>query len=193
MQVLRRTQLRWSVVSTVAIAWLFVIPRTSEAQRRGGGGGRGRSFGGGAGSIGRTGGARTSSGGGNRLSGGNGGAARTSVNRDFGNTSVDRANINSANINKTNINNANINRNYNMDVDVDNGWDWGNHPVATGAAFAAGAAVTSAAIGSVVYSLPPSCGTVVVGGVSYQQCGSTWYEPQFSGTSVNYVVVQEPH
>jgi len=203
MQVLRRTQLRWSVVSTVAIAWLFVMPRTSEAQRRGGGGGGGRSFGGGAGSIGRTGGARTSSGGGNRLSGGNGGAARTSVNRDFGNTSVDRASINNANINKANINNANINkaninnvnvnRNYNMDVDVDNGWDWGNHPVATGAAFAAGAAVTSAAIGSVVYSLPPSCGTVVVGGVSYQQCGSTWYEPQFSGTSVNYVVVQEPH
>jgi len=212
MQVLGRTQVRWSVVSMVAIAWLVIVPRTSEAQRRGGGGGArgggGRSFGGGAGSIGRTEGARTSSGGGNRLSGGYGGAARTSVNRDFGNTSVDRANVNSANINKaninsanvnraninnTNINNANINRNYNMDVDVDNGWDWGSHPVATGAAFAAGAALTSAAVGSVVYSLPPSCSTVVVGGVSYQQCGSTWYEPQFSGTSVNYVVVQQPH
>ena len=196
MQVLRRTQLRWSVVSMVAIAWLVVVPRTSEAQRRGGGGahgGGGRSFGGGAGSVGRTEGTRTSSGGGNRLSGGYGGAARTSVNRDFGNTSVDRANVHNTNINNANINRSvDVNRNYNMNVDVDNGWDWG-HPVARGAAFAAGAALTSAAIGSVVYSLPPSCSTIVVGGVSYQQCGSTWYEPQFSGTSVNYVVVQEPH
>jgi hypothetical protein len=78
-----------------------------------------------------------------------------------------------------------------MDVDVDHGWDW--HPVATGAAFAAGAAITSAAIGSVAYTIPPSCTTAVVGGVSYQQCGSTWYEPQFSGTSVSYIVVEQPH
>jgi len=201
MQVQRRTQLRWSVVSMVVIAWLVVLPRTSEAQRRGGGGGArgggGRSFGGGAGSVGRTSGARTSSGGGNRLSGGYGGAARTSVNRDFGNTSVDRANVNRTNVDRTvnnaNINrNVNVNRNYNMDVDVDNGWDWGGHPVARGAAWATGAALTAAAIGSVVHTLPPSCSTVVVGGVSYQQCGSTWYEPQFAGTSVSYVVVQQP-
>lgn len=80
-----------------------------------------------------------------------------------------------------------------MDVDVDNGWGWNRHPVATGAAFAAGAAVTSAAIGSVIYSLPPSCSAVVVNGISYQHCGSTWYEPQFAGTSVSYVVVGQPH
>jgi len=44
----------------------------------------------------------------------------------------------------------------------------------------------------VAYSLPPSCTVVVVGGISYQQCGSTWYEPQFAGTSVSYVVVSPP-
>ena len=176
----------------VAVAWLLLMPRLSEAQRRGGGGGGargggGRNAGGGAGSIGTsTGGARTSSGGGNRLSGGYGGAARTSVNRDFSNTNVNR-NVNNANINR-NVNNVNVDRNYDLDVDVDNNW----HPVARGAAWAAGAAITTAAIGSVAYSLPPSCTTVVVGGVSYQQCGSSWYEPEFSGTSVSYVVVAAP-
>jgi hypothetical protein len=28
--------------------------------------------------------------------------------------------------------------------------------------------------------------------MSYQQCGSTWYEPRFAGTSVSYVVVSPP-
>jgi hypothetical protein len=189
MQLSSRRQRQFSrVLMFVVIAWPLVAARTSEAQRRGGGGGGGgRHVGGGAGSIGaRTGSARTSSGGGNRLSGGYGGAARTSVNRDFSNTSVNR-NINNANINRT-VNNVNVNRNYDLDVDVDNNW----HPVARAAAWTAGAAITAAAIGSVAYSLPPSCTVVVVGGISYQQCGSTWYEPQFAGTSVSYVVVSPP-
>jgi hypothetical protein len=200
MQLSSRRQRQFSrAVMFVVIAWPFLMPRTSEAQRRGGGGaggGGGRHVGGGAGSIGaNTGSARTSSGGGNRLSGGYGGAARTSVNRDFSNTSVNR-NVDNANINRTvnntninrNINNVNVNRNYDVDVDVDNNW----HPAARAAAWTAGAAVTAAAIGSIAYALPPSCTTVVVGGMSYQQCGSTWYEPRFSGTSVSYVVVSPP-
>jgi hypothetical protein len=191
MQLSSRRQRQFSrILMFVVIAWLFLMPRTSEAQRRGGGGARGgggRHVGGGAGSIGaNTGSARTSSGGGNRLSGGYGGAARTSVNRDFSNTSVNR-NVNNANINR-NINNVNVDRNYDVDVDVDNNW----HPVARAAAWTAGAAVTAAAIGSIAYALPPSCTTVIVGGMSYQQCGSTWYEPQFAGTSVSYVVVSPP-
>jgi hypothetical protein len=188
-------RVRWYAIALIVAAWPLLVPRTSEAQRRGGGGARGggRSTGGGAGSIGaRSGGARTSSGGGNRLSGGYGGAARTSVNRDFGNASVNRNTNVNRNINNANVNrNVNVDRNYDVDVDVDHGWDW--HPVATGAAVAAGAALTAAAIGSVVYTLPPSCSVVVVGGISYQHCGSTWYEPQFSGTSVSYIVVGEPH
>ena len=32
----------------------------------------------------------------------------------------------------------------------------------------------------------------VVNTVTYQQCGNTWYQPQFSGTSTTYVVVNPP-
>lgn len=53
-------------------------------------------------------------------------------------------------------------------------------------------AVTSAAIGSIVHSVPPSCVSTVVNGIAYQQCGSTWYQPQYAGTSVQYVVVDSP-
>ena len=107
--------------------------------------------------------------------------------------SVNRTNINNANVNRSNINNVNVNNgyggNYHLDYDVDNGW---RHPIAAGAAFGAAAAVTSAAIGSVVYSLPPSCTVSVVNGISYQNCGGVWYEPQFAGTSVEYIVVSAP-
>ena len=29
-------------------------------------------------------------------------------------------------------------------------------------------------------------------GVTYQNCGGTWYQPQYVGTSVQYVVVTAP-
>jgi len=183
------------------------------------GGGMRAGGGSGGGARPSTGGARMSSGGGNRVSG-DGGAARTSVNRDFSTATLNRtptstttngnrnvnvsngevanssnraANVNRANINNANVNNINVNNgyggNYRLDYDVDNGW---HHPVAAGAAFGVAAAVTSAAIGSVVYTLPPSCTTTVVNGVSYSNCGGVWYEPQFSGTSVEYIVVTAP-
>jgi hypothetical protein len=66
------------------------------------------------------------------------------------------------------------------------------HPVATAAAVTATAVVTAAVVGSIVHSVPPSCSTVVVNGLAYQQCGSTWYQPQFSGTTTTYVVVNPP-
>lgn len=59
------------------------------------------------------------------------------------------------------------------------------HPVATAAAVTATAMVTAAVIGSVVNSVPPSCTAVMVNGMTYQQCGSTWYRPQFVGTSTS--------
>jgi hypothetical protein len=31
-----------------------------------------------------------------------------------------------------------------------------------------------------------------VGGVAYQQCGNTWYQPRYAGTQVNYIVVNPP-
>lgn len=63
------------------------------------------------------------------------------------------------------------------------------HPIAAGVAVA----TTAAVIGSIVYSLPPSCTSVFVNGYTYQQCGSTWYKPQYVGTSVQYVVVTSPY
>jgi hypothetical protein len=60
-----------------------------------------------------------------------------------------------------------------------------------GAAFAAGA-ITAAAIGSVMYTLPPSCPITYVGSVTYNYCGGVWYQPQFSGTDTTYIVVEAP-
>ena len=85
--------------------------------------------------------------------------------------------------------NVNVNRNVSVDVDRHG---WGYHPIATGVAVGATAAVTAAVIGSVVYSLPPSCSSVVVNGIGYQQCGSAWYQPQYAGSNVTYVVVNPP-
>jgi hypothetical protein len=125
--------------------------------------------------------------------GGTRGTARSSVN------SGARANREgNVNANRNVNQNVNASRNVyvNRDVDVHGGYGRGYgccyHPVAAGAAIAGAAVVTAAAIGSVVNSLPSSCTAVVVNQVSYQQCGSTWYQPQFSGTSTTYVVVNPP-
>ncbi|MGH8038157.1 MAG: hypothetical protein ACREPD_10475 [Stenotrophomonas sp.] len=90
----------------------------------------------------------------------------------------------------------NVNRNVNVNVDYhdhDDHWNrWDDHPFATAAAVTAGVAVTSAVIGSIVNSVPPSCVTTVIDGMAYQQCGSTWYEPRYAGTTVQYVVINPP-
>lgn len=107
-----------------------------------------------------------------------------------------RTNVN----HNTNINrNTNINVNRNVNVNVHGGYYGGYygggccyHPVATAAAVTATAVVTAAVVGSIVHSVPPSCTSVIVNGLAYQQCGSTWYQPQFSGTSTTYVVVNPP-
>jgi hypothetical protein len=65
-------------------------------------------------------------------------------------------------------------------------------PVARAVVATAAVATTAVVVGSVVRSLPPSCSSVVVGGVAYQQCGSAWYQPRYAGSTVNYVVVNPP-
>ena len=107
------------------------------------------------------------------------------------------ANVNrgTANVNR-NVNRNVTNVNVNRDVDVDRHYDgWGGccyHPGVTAAAATAAAVTTAAVVGSTVHSLPPSCQAVNVNGFTYQQCGSTWYQPQFAGSSVTYVVVNPP-
>lgn len=93
----------------------------------------------------------------------------------------------SSSVSRTSVNGyGNVNRNVNVDVDHD------YYRPGAGLAVAGAVAVTAAAIGSIAYSIPSSCVAVVSGGVTYQQCGSTWYQPQYAGTSVNYVVVAPP-
>jgi hypothetical protein len=130
------------------------------------------------------------------------GAARSSVNHVSRNVAgnVNRnANVNrniNSNVNRT----ANVNRDVNfdrdIDVDVDRNYGGGAgccyHPVARAATATAAAVTTAAIVGSVVNSLPTSCEAVSVNGLTYQQCGSTWYQPQFMGSTVTYVVVNPP-
>ncbi|NPC46616.1 hypothetical protein HPC50_05945 [Corallococcus exiguus] len=40
--------------------------------------------------------------------------------------------------------------------------------------------------------LAPSCDTIVSHNVTYQNRGSTWYQPRYSGTDVTYVAVDPP-
>jgi hypothetical protein len=66
------------------------------------------------------------------------------------------------------------------------------HPVARTAVTTAAVVGTAAIVGSAVRSIPPSCTTVMVGAVAYNQCGNTWYQPRYSGSQVTYVVVNPP-
>ena len=58
---------------------------------------------------------------------------------------------------------------------------------------ATGAALGAAAVGSYVNSIPTNtCATVYTGGLTYYNCGGTYYEPTYQGTQVVYVVVNPP-
>ena len=130
------------------------------------------------------------------------GAARGSVSHVSRNVA---GNVNrnvAGNVNRNVNRTANVNRNVNRDVDfdrdidVDHDYGWGGgccyHPVARAATATAAAVTTAAIVGSVVNSIPASCQAVSVNGLTYQQCGSTWYQPEFMGSAVTYVVVNPP-
>ena len=51
---------------------------------------------------------------------------------------------------------------------------------------------SSPEVGSVVSILPDGCVTTVVNGRVYRQCGSVWYQRQYTGSDVTYVVVRAP-
>jgi hypothetical protein len=127
-----------------------------------------------------------------QVNGGNRAVANNSGNRTVnnnGNRAVNNGNINTGNINVANGNNVNVN------VNNDHGWGYWNdnyHPVAAGVAVGTAAAVTSAAIGSMMYSLPPACSPRPYGGMTYYYCGGAWYAPQYQGDQVVYVVVNQP-
>jgi hypothetical protein len=115
-------------------------------------------------------------------------AARTSVNQPGANRA---ANVNAnrnVNVNRNVNRNVDVNHHVDIDVDVDRNY----HPWATAAAVTTAAVVTGAVIGSMAASIPPSCQTVMVNGMTYSRCGSTWYMPQMQGSSITYIVVAPP-
>ena len=116
-----------------------------------------------------------------------------SVNRSASasSTSVNRtASVNTANVNRNvNVNSTTVNVNRN--VNVNTGCCYNN--VGTAGAVAAGVAA-GIVVGSVIAAsaLPPKCSAVIVNGVTYQNCGGAWYQPQYSGSQVTYIVVNPP-
>jgi hypothetical protein len=144
-------------------------------------------------------------GGASRASAGGGGAnrsVRASSGSNISTASRGNANVNRGNATRSasnanrsgnrNVNTGNINTG-NVNVNVDNnccngGWGYGAHPVARGAAIA----TTAAVMGSYYSALPAGCVTVVRIGINYSRCGSTWYQPSYSGATVQYQVVSEP-
>ena len=134
--------------------------------------------------------ARGGGGGGARAGGGGGGGGNRQVNNR--NADVRTNNVRNTSVNNVNRN-TNVNANRNVNVNVDNnhhgGWDNDYHPVARAAAVTATVAVTAAVIGSMVNTVPANCVPINYGGMIYQQCGSTWYQPQGS----QYVVINQPY
>jgi hypothetical protein len=100
------------------------------------------------------------------------------------------------NVNRPSNVNVNVNRPSNVNVNVNHGGGYyggGNYNrgPSVGAVVAATIA-TAIVVGAVVNSLPPNCNTVFVNGLAYQNCGGNYYQPQYQGSSVNYVVVNHP-
>jgi hypothetical protein len=124
-------------------------------------------------------------------------SARTSVNSNIDRTTtVNRSTSVHPNTNNTVNRKIDVDRAVDVNVDRRDGGYYGccyePHPIATAATVTAAAVTTAAVIGTTVTSVPPACSIVVVGAMSYQHCGSTWYQPQFVGSSVSYVVVSQP-
>ncbi len=57
-----------------------------------------------------------------------------------------------------------------------------------GGAAVGAAVVTAIAIGTIVATLPPSCSTLIVDGVTYHNCSGTYYAPSGS----QWIVVDAP-
>lgn len=166
-----------SLLASIVLA--LMVPAPADA--RGFGGGRGGFAGGGFG--------------GDRGGFGGGGFGGDRGNFGGGGFGGDRGFNQNLDVNRSA--NVNVNRNVNVNGDYHgdyyhNGWYGDYHPWGAAAAVGAGAVLTAAAIGSVAYALPGNCMMVPVGVVNYQQCGNVWYQPQYMGTQVQYVVVNPP-
>jgi hypothetical protein len=128
------------------------------------------------------------------------GSTRTQVNRNIKidrNRGANRHNNINKNVNINRNTNVNVNRNVNVRRGYYDGGRYRHYHdhddgIGVGAAIAIG--IAGLAVGSIVTAaaMPPSCKMVAVNGLTYQRCGNTWYQPQYAGSQVNYVVVNPP-
>ena len=99
------------------------------------------------------------------------------------------------NYNRNHNVNRNVNRNRNVNVNVNHRYYggygrgygyYGGRPVL--------AFTTGLVIGSVIAAstMPTTCTTVVANGISYRQCGSSYYQPFYQGDTLVYKVVASP-
>ena len=77
--------------------------------------------------------------------------------------------------------------------DDDDGDEAAAAAIGLAAGFAIGSMVTSAQAQQQASATGCSMNQVVVDGVTYAQCGSTWYRPTSQGGQVSYEVVAPPH
>ena len=171
---------RTMAVALVAGPMLALVSVDVEARRGGGGGG----FGGGGHRDVRA--PRANVGGGGNWGGGGRDFNRRDVNVNRRDVNYNRRDVN-YNRRDVNYNRRDVNYNRNVHVDVDNHWGYGG--VGAGAAVAVGTAI---AVGAIVSTLPPSCNTFVADGVTYRNCGGTYYAPRYDGPNVVYEVVSPP-
>jgi len=97
-----------------------------------------------------------------------------------------------SNINVNRNSNRNVNRNVNVNVNRNNryygrrGYYGGRPLLAFGAGLAIGSMITAA-------SMPTTCVTTYVNGITYRRCGSAYYQPFYEGDTVAYRVVTSPY
>ena len=175
------------LLASFSVLVLVSFAMAPYAEAAAGGGGRGGG-GGGRASAGGGGGGNRAAGGGASAHGAAGGGAK----QHQAQVNNSKADARTNNVRSSSVNNVNVERNVNVNVDQHGccgGWDNDYHPVATAAAVGTAVAVTSAIVGSMVRTVPAGCMPVNYGGVVYQQCGGTWYQPQ----GAQFVVVNPPY
>ena len=197
----KRTHHAAFAASFCALATVSVLVpiADADAQRRGGGGGRASMSRPSGGSFGGASSRQVRSSASSSLNYGGGGRGTQWANAS---NRPSTGNINSGNrtnINRGNINTGDVNIDRDVHVDVDGGYgccgngDWDYHPVAAGVAIGTAVAVTNAwRVGAYYSTLPTNCVVVYRATVTYYQCGTYWYQPVYSGMSVQYVAVVAP-